>query len=127
MTNTIVSKSHRNIIIKHKKRGTVCHTVDEGRRKTREYKYEITAHAKCAEPLCNSCILMKISYIFIYKLSITLLFMKSRLANQSGAKITIISFHTNIFIIKSKNLQITEKFCSKLPDFDFFCNFALYE
>lgn len=29
-----------------KKRGTVCHTVDEGRRKTRKHRYEITAHAK---------------------------------------------------------------------------------
>ena len=54
-----------------KKRGTVCHTAIEGRRKTRKYKYD-NSPRRTRRTIMQSCTFLKISYVINYKTSITL-------------------------------------------------------
>jgi len=68
-----------------------CHVLDEGRRKnTLSTDMDIAAHAIAWEPLCYPLYSLKISYVFIYKISITLLSLLiclERVCAQSGAKV----------------------------------------
>lgn len=50
-----------------KKRGSNCHTLEEGRRKPKDEDVGIAAHAIWRENRLLPCIFEKISYVFFYK------------------------------------------------------------
>ena len=68
-----------------------CHVLDEGRRKnTLSTDMDIAAHAYSVKTTMLSLYSLKISYVFIYKISITLLSLLiclERVCAQSGAKV----------------------------------------